>query len=87
MLLNKISIHIFIINYPKTFITMFRIDNILSPNAKLIIKTEVKLTLDDVKEYIYDNTINLMLQWWDRNLFYKNYLISKDVLNITRTVF
>ena len=57
-----------IIPIKNVVVIMLIINKVISPNGKLIIATEVRPTLDVIKEYIYENPMNLMLQWWERNV-------------------
>ena len=66
---------------------MLIIDNVMLPNSKLIVTTEGQLTLYFIKEYMYQNSMYLMLSWWQSNLFYIKYSILKDEINIIITDF
>ena len=57
---------------------MLRIDKFIYPNSKVIRTPEGQLILDVIKKYPYGNPNNLLLSWWDRNIFYKPYSISND---------
>ena len=62
-------------------------DNVVSSHLKLIRTTEGQLTLNVIKEYFYDNPMNLMLSWWDRDFFCNPFSISKDEMCIIRTAY
>ena len=66
---------------------MIIIDNVISPNVKVIITTEGQLIFDFIKEYIYDNPMHLMVLWWERNGFNTPYYVSKVEIHIIRTEF
>ena len=43
---------------------MISIYNVISQNTKVIRTSWVQITLDVIKEYIYDNPMYLVLSWW-----------------------
>ena len=63
---------------------MLMIDNVISPNKKVTKTTEEELNFFVIKEYIYEDPIHLMLSWRQRNIYYNNYYIPKDEIQIIR---
>ena len=63
---------------------MIIIDKVISPNKKVIKTTEVYITYDVIREFIYDNPMHLFLSLWERNEFYNTYYILKDEIDFTR---
>ena len=51
-------------SHPKGVVTMINIDEVISPNTKVIRTTEGQLTFDVIKEYFYVNPVHLMISWW-----------------------
>ena len=60
---------------------MLSTDDVIPPNANANITTEGKLTLDYIKEYIDQNSMHLMLYWWDKNMFYNTYFTSNYAMH------
>ena len=84
---NNITLQSFRIIIPKRCFLMISIDKIISINEKLIKTTEGELTFDVIKYQLYANHIHLILSWWQRNILYHPYSISKNEINIIRSVF
>ena len=50
------------------------------PNTKVIRTQKGYLTLDVLKESMYKNPICLIISWWEIDMFYNTYTISKDAV-------
>ena len=68
-------------SYTKYVVIMIIIYKVNKPNYKITRKTWGQLTLYVINEYMYGNTMHLMIQWWKINLSYNPYNISMDEIN------
>ena len=75
------------LSYPKCVVIIIVVDNVISPDTKLMKTSEVELTFDIIKEFLYGNPMYLMLLWWERNGFYNCYYVSKHDIYIILTSF
>ena len=74
-------------SYTKYVVIMIIIYKVIKPNYKITRNTWGQLTLYVLNEYMYGNTMNLMIQWWKINLSYIPYNISMDEINTIRRAF
>ena len=62
-------------------------DNVVSQKTKVIITLTGKLNLDFLKEYLYLNSMHLMISWKEYDIYFNTYNISKYEINIIRSDF
>ena len=64
---------------------MLIIDKVILPDEKAIKTTDGELTFDIIKEPLYQNSMHLMLSWWDINMFYNAHSIKNYEIHMIRS--
>ena len=58
-----------------------------SSKTKVFRISRGQFTLEFLKEYMNENHMHFMISWWERNIFYNTYSITKYEIHTIRSVF